>query len=171
MDQFVVGLDIAGNTGITEGWADAAKPIRCYSKRFRLEDDDSAIPAMGRATAFVARLINDQRPVAVFVEDLIPMTKVASNFHSNLIQIGLFGAIIGMVRARNIPVFPASIARVRTHFLGRGHKLAGREAKRAVFNRCESLGWAPTDLDASDSAAVWDWGCAQVRFGALENAK
>lgn len=168
-DRYLVGLDIAGNTGITEGFADAGKPIRCYSKRFKLSDDSSAHAAMGRAVAFMARLCLDVSPAAVFVEDLIPVGKTPyTNHQANLIQIGLYGAIIGVARAKNIPVIPASIARVRTAFLGHRHGLAGKEAKKAVFDRCQQLGWAPTDLDASDSAAVWNWACIQVREGALD---
>lgn len=170
-DQLIVGLDIAGNTGICEGTIGSVPEL--YSKQLTLEDDQSVAEAFGRAIRFAAARFSKITPAAIFVEGIVPENKLAgfSNHSSSMVRVGLYGAIIGVARAKNIPVIPANIARVRTHFLGRGHKLAGDAAKRAVFRRCQDLGWAPPNLDASDAAAVWDFGCAQVKFGLLENKK
>jgi hypothetical protein len=172
-DQIVYGLYIAGNTGITVGAATVGATPECLSKRFALQDDPSIADAFGRAVRYFAGKLKDNPPVAIYVEGVVPenmlFAKGASNHASMMTRIGLYGAIIGVARAKDIHVIPVSIARVRTHFLGKVHKLDGPAAKRAIFRRCESLGWNPPDLDASDSAAIWDFGTAQVRFGALEN--
>jgi hypothetical protein len=171
--QLVVGLDIAGRTGVTEGIIGSVPEI--YTEQFTLPDDPSVAEAFGRAIKFMATRLNRIKPVTIFVEGVVPENKLAgfSNHSSSMIRVGLYGAIVGVARAKDIPVIPVNIARVTTHFLGRGHKLAGDERKRAIYRRCEQLGWAPPNLDGSDSAAVWSFGCEQIRaqnlFGGLHH--
>ena len=172
-DRLVIGLDIAGRTGVTVGIVGSTPKI--VSERFALPDDDSPANAYGRAVRYMAKLLSEITPAAIFVEAIIPESRLMfagqSNHYSNMVRVGLYGAMVGVARAKDIPVIPANVHQVRTHFLGPGHKLAGPAAKREVFRRCEQLGWAPPDLDGSDSAAVWDFGCGRVRFGLLENLR
>lgn len=160
--DLVVGLDIAGNTGVAWGFVGNSIPS-ISSVRFRLESDGYE-DAYGRAIKWAARFILEMQPAAVYVEGVVPENKIFSNHDSAMVRIGLYGAITGVFRAKGIPVFPVSIAKVRTNFLGRGHRMKGKEAKAAVMKRCQVLGWNAPDLDASDAAAVWSFGSGDWRI-------
>ena len=167
----VIGLDIAGRTGIAEGFAVETAP-RLSSQQFALPDDTSPIEAFGRAVRFMATRLRDNLPAAIFVEAPVPENKLfaagISQHSSNMIRIGLYGALTGVARAKGIPVINAGIARVRTNILGHRHGHKGKAAKQATFDRCKLLGWAPANNDESDAAAVWLWGCGEIAKGLLD---
>ena len=159
-DGLIIGLDVAGNTGIAEGIPGSTPHL--YSQRFLLEDDNPPIQAFGRATAWAARRYREINPIAVFVEATIPDTALHGRTHHNaqMIKLGLYACLTGIAVARGIPVFAVNIAKYRKAFTGHGG-LTGADGKRFVRDQCRLLGWDPPDLDASDAAAVWSWGCSQ----------
>ena len=164
-DRLIVGLDIASRTGIAEGVVGEAPML--YSQQFIQEDDDSPTIGFGRAVAFMATRLTKISPVAVVVEGVVPEHKLGgqTNFNASLIKPALYGALTGVARAKGIPVIAANIARVRTFLLGRQHGFKGDEAKRAILRKCQELGWDPPNMDASDAAAVWYWGCNDPKSG------
>jgi len=164
----IISLDIAGRTGVCEGLP--GQTPKLYSQKFALEDDTSPTVAFGRAVSFMALRLQIVDPIAVFVEEAVPEFAFAgrTNHAATMIRTGLYGALTGVARAKGIPVIPASIARVRTNILGRGHGFKGADAKKAVLRVCRERGWNPADNDQSDAAAVWLWGCAEIERGILD---
>lgn len=157
----IMGLDVAGRTGIAEG-VPGSVPRLC-SELFKLEDDTCPTQAYGRAIAWMAkRCAREDAPVAVYVEGVIPDVFLKGETHHNaqMIKIGLYGCLTGVAMAKRIPVFPVNIGKYRKAFIGYGN-LRKDEGKELVYKQCKVLGWEPPDLDASDAAAVWAWGCAQ----------
>jgi hypothetical protein len=156
----IMGLDIAGRTGVAEGIAGSVPHL--YSELFKLEDDDGPLPAYGRAIKWMAkRCAREDAPVAIYVEGVIPDVFLKGQTHhdAHMIKVGLYGCLTGVAMAKSIPVFPVSIGKYRKAFIGYGN--LGPEGKQIVFNHCRVLGWDPPDLDSSDAAAIWAWGCAQ----------
>lgn len=160
---YLIALDVAGRTGVAEGWALGVP--RLYSIQFRKAENDARVTiAFGRAVAWAANRFSDEpRPDMIYVEGLVPDHAVMGQRtdQSRLIQVGLYGAIAGVAEARDIVIVPVSIARVRTHILGRSHGLKGEEAKKRVKRECEQMGWTPANLDESDAAAVFHWAASQ----------
>lgn len=169
--KLILGLDVAGRTGITEGFIGERPTIT--SERFHREEE-SVVDACGLAVQYMAAKLRNVTPAAIFIEAIVPevflTARGISNHNSQMIRTCLWGAIAGVASAKGIPVFPASVGRVRTFVLGRGHGIKGGALqKKAVFKWCEDSGWAPPDLDGADSAAVWWWGCHETQFGLLAN--
>jgi hypothetical protein len=159
-DGLIMGLDIAGRTGVAEG-----KPgdiPHLYSVPFVLEDDDSASACFGRAVKWAATRFKEITPAGIWVEGVVPETALQgrTNFNASLIRVGLYGAIIGVARAKGIPVHPVNIGKYRKAFTGHGG-LSGPDGKRLVNKQCKILGWNPPDLDASDAGGVWFFGCGK----------
>jgi hypothetical protein len=169
----VMALDISGsNCGVAEGLIGCDPKL--YSKKFMLDGDSSAFAGFGRAVAWMATRLQDDLcliPTVIFVEQLIPAFQFAgrTNYDSaGVILPGLHGALIGVAAAKGIPVFSATVARVRTLILGRAHGYTGGAAKKMVLRACKERGWSPANTDESDAAAVWLWGCGEVEKGALD---
>lgn len=168
----ILGLDIAGRTGITIGAVGERPEI--LSKRFRIDENEPLQSSCGRAVAYMAQLLKNTPPKAIFVEALIPenilLSKGISNHLSQNVRVGLWGAVTGVATAKGVCVFAVSVHRVRTMVLGQRHGIKGGDLqKKAIFQWCKEKGWDPPDLDGSDSAAIWFYGCHEVKFGLLEN--
>ena len=159
-EGLVMGLDIAGRTGVAEGIPGSVP--RLYSVPFVLEDDDSASECFGRAVRWAASRFKDNLPIGVWVEGVVPETALQgrTNFNASLIRVGLYAVLIGVARAKGIPIYPVNIGKYRKAFTGHGG-LSGPEGKQLVFKQCKLLGWDPPDLDASDAGGVWYYGCGK----------
>lgn len=55
----------------------------------------------------------------------------------------------------------ASVAQVRSHFIGRNMKSA--VAKELTMARCRERGWTVNTTDEADACALWDYQCCFLR--------
>lgn len=159
-DRIIMGLDTAGTTGVAEGIPGGVPTL--YSRRFRLEDDNSPVEAFGRAVVWGAKRFAEIKPAAVFIEATIPDTALhgETTHGAQMIKMGLYAILTGIARAKGIPVYPVNINKYRKAFTGHGG-LRGDEGKKLVMQQCRERGWDPPDLDSSDAAGVWWYGCTQ----------
>lgn len=102
--------------------------------------------------------------------DLIVVEAFIGGQNASAYLIGLVACVRGCASNRGVNVEMVFPATVRKHFIGKamtsrdfpGLKQAKAKLaiKQVVMDRCKLLGWEVPDLDASDAAATWDWGCA-----------
>lgn len=158
----IMGLDLAGNTGVGEGRPGTTP--RLYDAGLRREGDDWE-DTWGRAVGWIAdRLYVEREAVSagdlrIIVEAPIFVGKAgAKNANSELVTKGLWACITGFARARKVMVHRVHVNTVRKEFLGRGD-LPGDKAKREARAVCRALGWNPSSLDAADAGALWWYGC------------
>jgi hypothetical protein len=170
----ILALDIASRTGMADGAPGTTPDL--YSRQFvRTAEDTSPTIGFGRAVSWMAARVTDgkrPRPIVCFVEGVVPEHKLGgqTNFNASLIKPALYGALTGAAASIGIRIIPCSIARVRTFVLGRGHGLKGEDGKKATFRKIQLLGWSPQNMDQSDAAAIWLFGCSQVQDGALQTS-
>ena len=162
----VLALDVASRTGITEGWP-GAEP-RIYHKVFLKEHEsgkgfDHLDDMASRAIVWMAERLQVSLPARIAIEAPPPEQALQgqTNARSTAVKLMLIGALAGVAKARNVPVYFRGIGQVRKHFIGKGN-LPAAEAKPRVKRVCELLGWDPKNFDESDAAALWAFECAQL---------
>jgi hypothetical protein len=75
---------------------------------------------------------------------------------------GAIGIVEAVAIKTKIPYIKAiDVQEARRHLLGRG-KLSAGEGKKLVFDRCRALRWPVTNMDESDSCAIWSLGCGEA---------
>ena len=157
---YIMGLDIASNCGVCEGYP--GETPRIYDVRFaKADDSDGEVYARALKWA-TSRLITSHIDWC-FLE--APVPGIAMQGRTNAATIarlwGLAACIEGVFVAKRVATRRANIAAVRKRFLGTA-RLDRKEAKRQTVEKCRALGWEVPSDDAADAVAVWHYGVLQV---------
>lgn len=173
-DGVVIGLDLAGLSGVAEG-CPGEKP-NLTIKRFR-KPQDAHHETFGRAIGWIADRLTAPRHIAgrfygpgeaieagllrVAIEaPIMTFTSGDTNADALLVTKGLWACVSGFAHRRGAMVMHASVSTIRKGFIGNG-RVPGATAKREAKRICHALGWEPPNLDAADAAAVWWHACSQ----------
>jgi hypothetical protein len=158
----VLALDLAtvsgwawGKPGATpkfghERFAKAGESRAVAYKRFRLW-------LSLFCSAKKVELVCFESPVATF----LPNTSI----HTIKLLIGLCEHLEFWALEHEIELREASVAQVRSHFIGRNLKSA--IAKPLVLARCRERGWLAETTDEADALALWDYqiSCLRPEYG------
>lgn len=154
----ILALDLASKSGWALGTLDDKWP---RSGSIQWAKDGAS---MGRIFSECRLQLRDflsmhtEIKTVVFEAPLLPMFKTKkTNFQSTRILIGLCAVVEELLHSiGGYDVREARVADVRTYFLGSNrHK---REiAKAKTIQTCKALGWSPTDDNAADALALWDY--------------
>lgn len=122
----------------------------------------------GQLLSYMERYIIENKPDALFYE--LPLRLVAKrgrrgHDQDNEASVDVLRGLIGIAtasasRAGVKRIQGIDVQQARRALLGRSP--AAGEGKALVYERCRLLGWAPANLDESDSMAIWNYGCALV---------
>lgn len=155
----ILALDIAKRTGVARGIA-GSMPILTTENFARPDDDD--VDVFGRLTLWIARLLRDDPPALIAVERPIPL-------YDSTMLYGMRGIVLGLARAKAVPILQVSIASWRKFFLGTSRfKGGGVEAKRCCVETCARLRWSlplvrgVPDHNAAEAAGLWLHACSQL---------
>jgi hypothetical protein len=157
--EVLLALDLATTTGFVAG-AIGGTPVH-GSKRLA-SPGASGPEVFGGYIAWLVDMIKVHAPrVVVYEAPLAPsIVKGKTNVNTVRRLMGLAALTEGVAYRMGIyTVLEATVADVRQHFIGR-RNLPGDEGKRAVAMRCRQLGYEPTDDNAADALALWDYACA-----------
>lgn len=170
----IIGLDLAGTTGVAEG---CPGEVPTLSVEEFARENEPIIETCSRGMKFLHERISAPRyiggrfyargeaandgMVRVVIEApiLVPMPG-KRNADSHTMSLGLYTALGGFAQMRGLMVVAVGVGKVRKGFIGVGN-LPGDLAKRSARMMCEALGWRPPNLDAADAGAVWWWACRE----------
>jgi Holliday junction resolvasome RuvABC endonuclease subunit len=153
----IIALDPARRMGLAVGPAggrpDLSSILLGGSKKADLAD------VCGHAISILDGLILKHQPSLIAVEE--PFLKEGdTTYETTVILHGLYGAILGIARARNVTVKTAQVRSWRKVALGTS-KFGGREAaKQAMMLHCKRLGWDAVDDNAADGGGLHIWASA-----------
>ncbi|SHG87496.1 hypothetical protein [Bradyrhizobium erythrophlei] len=128
---------------------------------------DRPIDVFGQAASLVHGLIAEHDPVLIAVEE--PFYKNGeSRYETTVLLHGLYGAITGAARCRNITVWSVAVSTWRAKALGTSKFGSRNNAKKAMMTLCAQLGWPAVDDNAADAGGIWMWATAKYApFGVL----
>jgi hypothetical protein len=153
----ILALDVATNCGWARGHLDGV-PTAGSIKFGRPSATNNAI--FGNALKWISQLLEPQpRPDLLIVEAMLPMAAMQGETSRAVRDrlAGLHGVIRGVAYLRGVAeIAQASVGDVRMHFLGT-RSLKSMDAKAAVLERCERLGWSCPDHNAADACALWSF--------------
>jgi crossover junction endodeoxyribonuclease RuvC len=157
----VLALDLAS----VSGWAQGAPGETPRSGSIRFAPVGSSHEAVfAGAVKWMADWLQVSRPKIVVFEAPLPSSFMRGRTNADTAML-LFGlpAVIGAVAyMRGVyDIRKGRVDDVRQHFIGQ-RRMPGAQAKRAVMNKCRLLGWNPTDNNAADALALWDYQCSLV---------
>jgi Holliday junction resolvasome RuvABC endonuclease subunit len=152
---FIFAMDIATRSGVCVG-RPGEGPVFSTVKFHGGDRLQIAASALGWA----ARDLKGFAPEIAYLER--PLAFAAAKGQSNantLIRLNsLYDIVGGALLARGVRVVGVDVKDARQAFIGAG-RLEREEAKRRCMIVCRMLGWAATNGDEADAAAVWYWGC------------
>ena len=154
----ILGCDLATQSGFGRGRA--GEVPRLWTERFG-DDDDTHLKICSRAMGFIATLLTDDPPDAIYIETPMPLGAAMhgkSNAKSIVRLNSLYGIIGSAAILKGVPVHDVNVKQARTVFIGEGN-LKGQEAKRRCKAMCKLLGWPCDNRDESDAGAIWHFGC------------
>ena len=161
-NPLVLGLDIATTLGWARGRVDDVAPV-CGSIRFgnvRM----SAPEIFGNAVRWAEAYIGELKPDILVVEGLLSPLAMPGDTSAAVRDrlCGLHGIMLGVAHNAGVgEIVTASVGDVRNHFIGtRGLKRA--QAKEAVMQKCQMLGWSVKDDNQGDAAATWSYATALI---------
>lgn len=159
--MFIVGLDIATSCGGADG-RPGSKP-RCFTWDMRKAEEGR--PArLAMLMAYAVRYFAENKVDAVYYEAGMRMQaalEIGTNDETFALLRGAIGVIEACAYRARVPIISAvSVQEARKHFVGQKSFPKGR-GKAMVMERCKLLRWEPENLDESDAAAIWDYGCAR----------
>ena len=158
----VLALDLATTTGIARGkvGADPIADTITFAKHAGAHDSAVFAKALSWASAY----LKDRAPDLIFIEAMLPPDAMKGRTSRAVRDrlAGLHAVIRGVAHLRGCyRIETVTVGDVRAHFIGE-RKLKRNEAKAAVFERCQRLGWKCENENESDALALWSYGCAQV---------
>lgn len=152
----VAAFDLATATGACDGTPGSVP--RSWTWRLQGATREHRF---GMMLAYADRYFAEAKPGAVFFEAPMLLIQKGRGEAPVAVLRGLIAIVCasasraGVKRIEGIDVQQARRALL-------GHSPAAGEGKQLVFDRCRLLGWAPANLDESDSMAIWNYGCALV---------
>lgn len=166
----VLALDIATTTGWAMGPA-GANPgygtVRLKGK------DEHPRDAAYNMMCFLADIFRAEVPALVCWEEPMPPIfhvnkaaksgRVQQNNESMTLPVMLDGVLYACCKRKGVPCLPVNRMKVLSYFTGKGRWGGSVEAKRAVIERCHSLGLMPKTLrndDIADAIAIHKWASA-----------
>lgn len=153
MSGLILAIDPSGaGTGAALGLPGQIPTLSTH--KFAHDETDTPVIIFGRATLWINRCLDGDRPVALAIEQPLVV-------HNPMIVCGLYAIFVGAARARGIRVMPVTIAVWRKYFLGHGN-LDGRTAKARAQRLCKGLKWNAPDHNSAEAAGVWMWACGQL---------
>lgn len=153
----ILSLDVATRMG----WAFGSPGSFPRSGSEQLAPAGASNGTIGRGLLrWLADFITVSRPAMIYYE--VPMDPRhmggKTTFATARILLGLPFLVETIAEARGIfKLREAGVQDVRKHFCGEARP---RDKKAAVLARCRQLGWAPSDHNAADALALWDFACA-----------
>lgn len=156
----ILALDVATVMGVAFGRPQTA-PVTWTVGFGEVRDHDARF---AKAIRFIRQMHHDLAP------DLVVIEAAIGGKDANAFLIGLVACIRGAAKDLGIKTAVYANASIRKHFIGKhltkrdfphlSETAATKAIKAQVFNRCRALGWAVSDYDQSDAAALWDYACA-----------
>lgn len=161
-NPLVLGLDIATTLGWSRGHVNDTAPS-CGSVRFG-KTRTPAAEIFGNAIRWAEAYIGSVKPDILVLEALLPPEAMEGHTSRGVRDrlCGLHGIMLGIAHNAGVgEIVTASVSDVRAHFISeRGLKRA--QAKKAVMDKCQSLGWTVEDDNQGDAAATWSYACALI---------
>jgi len=170
----VLALDIA----TTSGWACDGPPdkhgqLRPVGGTFSAPGDMNELGrAYIRFAEHLTGLINLHQPAVLAFEAPLVLahggrTAVFTTQATTRKLFGLAAIAEYIATLRGLDVYELNVQQVRRHFLGSARPGNRVETKRAVMERCRSLGWAPASHDIADAMACWSYTKGCLRSGGI----
>lgn len=157
----ILAIDLATVAGIARGKV-GAEPIAetiTFAKA-GARDDAVFAAALKWASAYLKADIPD----LIIIEQMLP-PQAMSGRTSRAVRdrlAGLHAVIRGVAYLRGChQISTATVGDIRAHFIGE-RSFRRDEAKAAVFERCQKLGWNCEDENQSDALALWSYACALI---------
>lgn len=161
--MLVTGLDIATSCGGADG--EPGKVPRAWTWDMRKAGDATRPARLAMLAAYWSRYLDEHHPDAVFYEagmTLRAALEVGTNDDTFALLRGAIGVVEACAYRAQVPVIRAvGVHEARRHFTGRGSFPKGK-GKNIVWEHCKMLRWPVSNLDESDAAAIWAYGCAQM---------
>jgi crossover junction endodeoxyribonuclease RuvC len=166
----VLAIDLATKTGWARGCVGevpefgtmnfAAKKKGTKGGSDMLLSSDSVFAA---AMEWIGELL-DPVPDILIIESMLPpdamKNKTSRQVRDRLA--GLHGIIRAVAKRKGVgEITEAAVGDVRAHFVGI-RNLKRHDAKSAVIDRCQSLGWDVANDNEADACAIWSYACALI---------
>jgi Holliday junction resolvasome RuvABC endonuclease subunit len=156
--MIVAGLDLATKTGVAVG------PLGGRPELWTLD-----LKSKGEARFHATRLMHIQGLAHHLITELgvahiaveKPFVAAHNNWETTLLTIGLTANVLSWAERKGAAVDIYSPQTVAKHFIGSG-RMKRAEKKAAILAECRARGWAPTDDNQADAAAVWDLACTRL---------
>lgn len=161
--MIIMALDLGINTGYAVG-APGNKP-RSGSVRLKRRDEPRTV-SWRNIACFLRDQIQYERPDLVVYEaalDPIAMRELGNSAVTVVITWGHVAAVEAICGPLGIRTEPVNVQSVRRHFTGRARWGERDAAKRAVVERCWTLGYFGRDCrddNRADACATFDFACA-----------
>lgn len=152
----ILALDLARVTGFAIGRPNEIP--RSGSVAFAKEGQSMAAVLSG-CRAWLCQFLIDNPTIQliVFEAPLLPMFKRGKTTIVTIRQLmALAGTVEECLYGKGYDVREATVAAIRTHFLG-SNKHKREEAKRLTVAMCRARGWIAVDDNAADALALWDY--------------
>jgi hypothetical protein len=156
-EPLIWALDIATVTGIAIGRV-SERP-KAHSVRFAPAGAASDVLFAGCLEWFDEMIERGPLPDILAIEELLPplARRGVTNTQTQHRLAGLHGVVRAMAKHAGIPeIASANVNDVRGHFI-QARNLKREEAKRAVYARCQMMGWSAHDDNCADALALWSY--------------
>ena len=162
VSPIVVGMDIATTTGVAYGRANGNPDVRTWDLRKGGKSRPYRIAELAdRCFEFFGKV----QPDMLFYEQGLTLAaayEIGTSEETFALLRGAIGVVEAVAAKCRIPIIrPVKVMDARRHLLGAGRIPKG-EGKKLVFDRCRALRWPVTNMDESDSCAIWSLGCGDA---------
>ena len=160
----VLAIDLATKTGFCRGAVGGTPEFGTMN--FAIKSRDRVVSSdliFATAMDWASGLI-DPVPDILIVESMLPPDAMKNHTSRQTRDrlAGLHGIIRGVARRKGVgEISEAAVQDVREHFIGY-RNLPRVQAKRAVIDRCQSLGWDVANDNEADACALWSYACALI---------
>lgn len=146
----IIALDMGRLMGVAIGHAQGTPS--CYTEVLG-DSGGQQSSKFCQILRVINKLITDHQPDALVIEQ--PIAGGVAGKAARVEQaFGYRGCIFGVAHMRKVKTAEYTVKEIRKHIIGNGNMKSG-PAKSAVFDQCQSYGWAVEDFEQSDAAAVW----------------
>lgn len=161
----IMALDMGVNLGVAIGRPGTTP--ESYSVRLKKPSEEAAT-AFANLIAFLQVSFAAARPVMLVKEAPLALSafSVRQNSQATVrMTYSLHGVVEGIASRYGVPWREVHDATARKHFIGKARLGSRKETKRAVVERCRTLGYFGADVNddnRADACCVFDWASATL---------
>ena len=157
----ILAIDVATKTGFARGVVGSVPDFGTINFG-KMPGDGNRI--FGAALEWMHEMIEVKPPDIVILEAMLPpdamKNKTSRQVRDRLA--GLHGIIRAVAFRHKVgEVAEGTVGDVRAHFLG-VRNLRRLDAKKAVIDRCQDLGWDVANDNEADALALWSYACGLI---------